>query len=283
MEKEGSKDSQKAFTVEEVINKKQHFGNIFKEAILSHHTNENVEAGFHDKLDEENDSDGSSDYEEEEEREIYSDEDSEDLLINSFVDESVSEKRNNDGSIRMLENPKDVSGDRIIESKDVSGDRIIESEYELGGDNGKNDHVGVGGTNSVEKEPELKNHGSGIKNVSGKLQLLLSKNIPLQDKLQKVNRIKEEKGKGVRKILAEEKQSRLWANSIHNSLNMDCRITRSQWRLKNNQDKRSELNDVDDQSSGTQSTTSGVALRLEEIGDKCGFRKIDDKDAGSLD
>ncbi|KAI3515338.1 hypothetical protein L1887_14202 [Cichorium endivia] len=164
------------------------------------------------------------------------------------------EKKEND-TTQNFESPKSIT--KVNEQK-VFEPNVIEPN---GGDLDQ----------SVEKEAGVMEYGSGLKKVSEKLQVLLSKNISVEDKLDKVNKLKEVERES--KNMAEGIQRRDKANSLQYSVKMDPRVTRSQSRQKKDKEKGRKHEGVGEQSSGSQSFSSGVALRLEEIREKCGFRK----------
>ncbi|KAI3708269.1 hypothetical protein L2E82_37434 [Cichorium intybus] len=130
-------------------------------------------------------------------------------------------------------------------------------------------------TGKIRPKPNLTeilnmNTPTNFNRVSDKMKILLSRNTPISEKLEQME------GKGGNQHLIQYKENSTTMND-NKAQNAERRITRSQsskWKTKDDKvEKRDTESSWGDSISTSSSISMGVANRLKEVGDACGFQE----------
>ncbi|KAI3767468.1 hypothetical protein L2E82_17599 [Cichorium intybus] len=195
-----------------IVRVKESSGKISGEAVKSKSTDARAVEENNGEFEEEEEMIGSSEEEEEESSEMFSEEESEESFMNSFVNETAPNVSFNDYLHGMVESPKAERVEKCevdeIKIEEVfpnglrpheGGTCFVEKEIKQK-DPSQND-VSRKSVNKeiepkmvkldhpIEEEAGIVGSGSGLNKVSEKLQVLLSNDIPVEDKLNKLKEV----------------------------------------------------------------------------------------------
>ncbi|KAI3514872.1 hypothetical protein L1887_13619 [Cichorium endivia] len=201
----------------------------------------------------------------------------EDNIKESFIAESTVAAHAHNG--RMEKDPNEYdpsnngSGDNL-EAHGVMGKTITEPNLVIGQKGPTNTNL------EKEAQPKRSREEDNVSDpdrydaptlkkgeVSDKLKKLLSRNVPIEEKLVMVG---SDLTETQRKIRVKKGSVNTW----NSGNNMEKRITRSQAKKKRREDETNNKKDISDTEIGSESSMSvGIFQRLEEVGRLSGLRK----------